>query len=142
MPIFVALLAAFTGYLYAWANVQVIAPAAALYAVAGIWYAMWGRHHVLAAAPEEAAARIAEKLSQRNTSGPVVAIVGRRMPAIELATSGVLLAGLLSLVWMVLRATHVVAGPPATAEILGVTLVWLALFILVSIVGLYSTRRR
>jgi hypothetical protein len=109
---------------------------------AGLWYAIWGRHNVLATAPEEVAARIAEKLSQRDVAGPVVAIVQRRMPRIELATSGVLLAGLLSLVWIVLRATHLVDGPPATAEILGVTLVWAALFILVSFVGLRSTRRR
>jgi ethanolamine permease len=142
MPMFVALLAAFAGYLYAWANVQVIAPAAVLYVAAGLWYAIWGRHNVLATAPEEVAARIAEKLSQRDVAGPVVAIVQRRMPRIELATSGVLLAGLLSLVWIVLRATHLVDGPPATAEILGVTLVWAALFILVSFVGLRSTRRR
>jgi hypothetical protein len=140
MPIFVALLSAFAGYLYVWANVQVIAPAAILYAVAGVWYLIWGRAGVLPAAPEEVAARIAEKLSKREQSGPV--IEPPRMTAIERVTAPLLVAGLLSLVWMVLRATNVIPGIPFSAEILAVTVVWVILFILVSAVGLYSTRRQ
>jgi Amino acid permease len=139
MPIFVALLAAFSGYLYMWTNVQVIAPAAILYVAAGIWYWVWGRHHVLAAAPEEIAARIAEKLSQR--SGQPAVPIAVRPPAIERVTAAVMLAGLASLVWMVLRAMNVISGPPAPLEILLVTAVWVLLFILVSAVGFLSTRR-
>ena len=142
MPIFVALLAAFAGYLYAWANVQVIAPTIVLYAVAGVWYAVRGRSSVLASAPEEVAARIAEKFSQRAQPGAAAAIAPTRMPMIERVTAVVLLAGLVSLIWMVLRATNVIPGPPAAVEILAVTIVWAILFTLVSVVGLYSTRRQ
>ena len=142
MPIFVALLSAVAGYLYVWANVQVIVPAAILYAVAGLWYMVWGRTGVLATAPEEVAARIAEKLAEREQSGAAVAVAPPRMSTIELVTAPLLVAGLLSLVWMVLRATNVIPGLPFRAEILAVTGVWVILFILVSAVGLYSTRRQ
>jgi amino acid transporter len=142
MPIFVALLSAFAGYLYVWANVQVIVPAAILYAVAGLWYVIWGRAGVLAAAPEEVAARIAEKLSKREQSTPVIAVVPPPISPIERVTAALLVAGLLSLVWMVLRATSLIPGLPFPVEILAVTVVWVVLFILVSVVGLYSTRRQ
>ena len=98
MPIFVALLSAFAGYLYVWANVQVLVPAAIFYAVAGVWYAIWGRTGVLSAAPEEVAARIAERLRKREQPGPVIAVAPQRMPAIERATAALLVAGPLSLV--------------------------------------------
>jgi hypothetical protein len=64
------------------------------------------------------------------------------MPLIERVTAVVLLAGLLSLIWMVLRATNVIPGPPSPREVLLVTIVWAVLFTLVSVVGLYSTRRQ
>jgi ethanolamine permease len=53
LPGFVAVLAAVAGYLYGRLNVQVLLPLGALYAAAGIWYAVRGRHDVLATAPEE-----------------------------------------------------------------------------------------
>jgi Amino acid transporters len=139
MPVFVALLAAFSGYLYMWTNVQVIAPAAILYVAAGVWYWLWGRHHVLAAAPEEIAARIAEKISQR--AGPAAVPIAVRPPAIERVTAAVMVAGIASLVWMVLRAMNAISGSPAPLEIFLVTAVWVVLFILVSAVGFLSTRR-
>jgi len=43
---------------------------------------------------------------------------------------------------MILRATNVIPGPPFPVEILAVTVVWVVLFILVSVVGFYSTRRQ
>jgi ethanolamine permease len=142
LPIFVALLSAFAGYLYVWANVQVIVPAAILYAVAGVWYLIWGRKGVLPYAPEEVAARIAEKLSKREQPGAKITVAPQHMSAIERATAAVLVTGLLSLVWMVLRATNVIPGPSFPEEILAVTVVWVVLFILVSVVGFYSTRRQ
>jgi ethanolamine permease len=140
MPVFVAILSAFSGYLYVWANVQVIVPAAILYAVAGVWYLVWGRKGVLAAAPEEVAARIAAKLSERDQPGAKITVVPQSMSAIEHVTAPLLVAGILSLVWMVLRATNLITGPPFLSETLAVTVVWALLFILVSVVGLYSTK--
>ena len=142
MPIFVALLSAFAGYLYVWVNVQVIVPAAILYGVAGVWYMIWGRARVLSTAPEEVAARIAEKLAERGQTVPAAAIAAPRMAALERVTAPLLVAALLSLVWMVLRATSLIPGPPFHAEIIVVTAVWTILFILVSAVGLYSTRHQ
>jgi hypothetical protein len=52
-----------------------------------------------------------------------------------------LLTGLLSLVWMVLRATKILPGVPTSAEVLIIGAIWVALFFLVSFVGFYSTRR-
>ena len=140
MPGFVAVMAAFAGYLYGWVNVQVLVPTAILYGAAGIWYAFWGRHNVLAAAPEEIAARIAEKLTQREHAGeaPEPAAAPR---FIDHTTGVVLFLGLLSLVWMVLRTTSVLPGPPTGQEVLVVSLVWTVLFLLVSYVGYFSTRR-
>ena len=57
-------------------------------------------------------------------------------------TAFVLLAGLLSIVWMVLRASNIVPGPQEQGEVIVVTAIWVALFILVSLVGFYSTRRQ
>ncbi len=140
LPLFVALLAAFSGYLYAWVNVQVLLPTAILYAAAGVWYAIRGRKSVLAAAPEEVAARIAAKLTAKEGESRITIVVAKGM--IEHVTGVVLLAGLLSLVWMVLRATKVLPGAPTSAEVLVVGAIWTALFFLVSFVGFYSTRRR
>ena len=140
LPLFVALLAAFSGYLYAWVNVQVLLPTAILYAAAGVWYAVRGRKSVLAAAPEEVAARIAAKLTAKDGESRITIVVAKGM--IEHVTGVVLLAGLLSLVWMVLRATKVLPGASTSAEVLAVGAIWTALFFLVSFVGLYSTRRR
>src|SRR6266851_7752819 len=116
LPLFVALLAAFSGYLYAWVNVQVLLPTAILYAAAGVWYAIRGRKSVLAAAPEEVAARIAAKLTAKEGASPATVVAAKAKGMIEHITGIFLLAGLLSLVWMVLRATKILPGPPTSAE--------------------------
>ena len=85
---------------------------------------------------------IAEKLSKRDQATPVIALAAPRMSAIELITAPLLVASLLSLVWMVLRAANLIPGLPFQTEIVIVTAVWVVLFILVSAVGLYSTRRQ
>jgi hypothetical protein len=51
-----------------------------------------------------------------------------------------LLAGLLSLVWMVVRATNVLPGPAGAIEVAAVGAIWVVLFLLVSLVGLQSTQ--
>ncbi|HUQ91427.1 MAG TPA: amino acid permease [Bryobacteraceae bacterium] len=142
--IFVGLLSAFAGYLYVWVNVQVILPTMLLYAAAGIWYGLWGRHHVLTTAPEEVAARIAQKMSERDRGTPAAVVPNAPSPKriVDYITAAVLLAGLLSLVWMVARASHAIPGPPANAEILSVGGIWVLLFILVSIVGYRSTLKK
>jgi hypothetical protein len=150
MPIFVAVLSAFAGYLYVWANVQVIVPAVILYAVAGLWYVIWGRSRVLSTAPEEVAARIAEKLRERERAESRDGSRGwtgespvpPKLSAVERVTAPLLVAGILSLGWMVLRATNLIPGLPFHVEIIVVTAVWVLLFVLVSAVGLYSTRRQ
>ena len=171
MPIFVAVLSAIAGYLYGWVNVQVIVPTALLYVAAGVWYGIWGRKKVLAVAPEEVAARIAEKLAHREqapapaTTAPAMAaavpgsvVVNRAvgpilMPGdplylhqaqmmLERLTGPLLLVGVLSLLWMILRAAGVVPRLlPEAAEIWLVGLVWAVLFVLISAVGFLSTRR-
>jgi ethanolamine permease len=138
LPLFVALLAAFCGYLYAWVNVQVLLPTAVLYVAAGVWYAVRGRKSVLAAAPEEVAARIAQKLAAKQGSSQAAVAGAKGM--IEHITCVFLLAGLLSLVWMVLRATKIFPGPSTSGEVFIVGAIWVALFFLVSFVGFYSTR--
>ncbi len=142
LPIFVALLSAFVGILYGWANVQVIVPTVALYVVAIAWYGLWGRHHVLATAPEEVAARIAQALAQREHAIPIASFVPPGKQGIERITAIVLLAGLLSIVWMVVRATKLIPGPAQQGEVIGVIAIWVALFTLVSAIGFYSTRRQ
>jgi amino acid transporter len=149
LVVFVGLLAAFAGYLYAWVNVQVIVPAASLYLVAAIWYVVRARHTVLKAAPEEVAARIAQKLilhDQRVSAGtgaPPDLLLTHKSAARKAGdyiTVVVLLAGLLSLVWMVFRATGVLPGPAGKIEVGAVGAIWVILFVLVSLIGLQSTR--
>ena len=147
LVVFVGLLAAFAGYLYAWVNVQVIVPAAILYVAAAIWYAVRGRNTVLNAAPEEVAARIAQKLMLHDQglaagmNGPPDLPITKTPPGLQdYITAGVLLAGLLSLVWMVVRATNVLPGPAGAMEVAAVGAIWVVLFLLVSLVGLQSTQ--
>ena len=142
LVIFVGLLSAFAGYLYVWVNVQVILPTIVLYAAAGVWYGLWGRHHVLTTAPEEVAARIAQKMVERERGSPMTAAIPPAPKRVaDYVTALVLLAGLLSLVWMAARASNAVPGPTDTGEILAVGGIWVVLFMLVSIVGYKSTRR-
>ena len=169
LPAFVAIVAGVAGCLYVWANVQVILPTAALYLAAGLWYAVWARRQVLPVAPEEVAARIAEELVRLKSAPPVVegkapetaagesVLVSRAtgrilMPPdplysrqaqtiLENLTGRVLLVGVLSLVWMILRARGVFAGLFfEAAEVRLMVALWVVLFVLVSAVGLLSTR--
>jgi len=168
LPVFVAVLAAIAGCLYAWSNVQVILPTAALYAAAVIWYLLWARKKVLAVAPEEVAARIvAEVTREQSVAEPKAAIAGIEesgfvaratapilMPAdplyskqiqtaLERITGPALGVGILSLVWMILRARGVVRGLlPEATEVALITVLWGLLFVLVSAVGLMSARNR
>ncbi len=124
---------------------------------------------MLPVAPEEAAARIAEKLAlaQRDriaaghagdAAAPAPVVVSRStgpilMPSdplyfrqaqliLERLTGPLLLAGVLSLVWMVLRALGTVpALLSESAEVSLVAALWAALFILVGAVGFLSTER-
>ena len=138
LVIFVALLAAFSGYLYAWVNVQVILPAASLYAGAAVWYVLRGRKTVLTTAPEEVAARIAAKLAALSDQ-PKSAIAATGSRTSDYITAVVLLIGLLSLVWMVFRATNLLPGPVGTLEVAAVGIIWSVLFLLVSLIGFRST---
>lgn len=164
LPIFVAVLSAIAGCLYAWSNVQVLLPTAALYVAAALWYALWARKNVLPVAPEEVAARIATELARtEGLSQPVAAVAGAEndgfvaharapilMPAdplylrqmqrmLERITGPALAVGLLSLFWMILRARGVVPGILSEAtEVAYITLLWFFLFVLVSVLGLAS----
>jgi hypothetical protein len=164
LPVFIAILAAIAGSLYAWSNVRVILPTAALYAAAGVWYALHARKKVLPIAPEEVAARIAEELARKQTMvQPKGAILGAeesnftarttapiRMPSdppyskrlratLERVTGPALGVGILSLVWMILRARGVVRGVlPEATEVALITSLWGFLFVLVSAIGLMS----
>ena len=166
MPIFVAALSAIAGFLYVWSNVQVLLPTAVLYAAAAIWYGLWARKKVLPAAPEEVAARIAEELARRQGAKADAAMVSAAssgsvisratgpilMPADPLYTRQLrralerlawplLGAGILSLFWMILRARGVINGLISEAfEVTLVIALWTLLFLLVSAVGLLSTR--
>ncbi len=165
LPVFVAVLSAIAGYLYVWSNVQVILPTAALYVAAAVWYAIWARRKVLPIAPEEVAARIAAGLARKqDVPEPVVStsvassgfvayaaapifmpadpLYSRQVQtAIERVAGPALVVGLLSLVWMILRARGVVPGVFSEAtEVLFITLLWGFLFVLVSIMGLMSAR--
>lgn len=165
MPVFVAVLSGIAGCLYVWSNVQVILPTAILYAAAGIWYAVWARRKVLPVAPEEVAARIAEELVRNESMTMEGKVAGAAaggfvshatapifMPAdplysrqirtiVERVTGPALLLGLVSVVWIILRARGVLAARLAeAAEVWLVVALWTALFILVSAVGLLSTR--
>jgi hypothetical protein len=139
-----------------------------LYVAAGIWYALWARKKVLAVAPEEVAARIADELARKESgmadartasatsaggvisraTGPILMPVdplyARQLQGVLARVTGPLLgAGILSLFWMILRARGVVGG--LFSEVLEVTLVialWVLLFVLVSAVGLMSTTKQ
>ncbi|HYM13497.1 MAG TPA: amino acid permease [Bryobacterales bacterium] len=170
MPIFVAVLSLIAGYLYGWVNVQVIIPTAALYAAAGIWYAVWARKKVLAVAPEEVAARIAQELARREqasaprpasaagaSDSPAVVVslptghilmppdplyVRQSQALLERLAAPALLLGLLSVIWMILRALGLIRSVlPEPVEILLVGLIWALLFVLISALGFASTHR-
>ncbi len=173
IPAFVAVLSGVAGYLYGWVNVQVLVPTALLYVAASIWYWVWSRKKVLPVAPEEVAARIAEKLAlaQRAQAGgswpalsaapgaaSVPVVVSRPtgpilMPPdplylrqaqriLERLTGPFLLVGVLSLVWMILRAVGIFpAFFPESVEVSLVGVLWATLFILVGAVGFLSTRK-
>jgi len=166
LPAFVAILSAMAAFLYTWANVKIILPTAALYLGAMVWYFARGRHRVLPVAPEEVAARIAEELARPKPvqaaaavepSAAVTTIVNRPTGPILLPSDPLysrqartilerlavplLLLGPMSLLWMVLRAAGIL--PPVFAERNEVLLfgaLWTALFVLLSLVGLLSTR--
>lgn len=166
LPVFVAVLSGIAGCLYVWSNVQVILPTVGLYVAAGVWYALWARKKVLPVAPEEVAARIAGELARKQgVAEPKAAAAGAEaagfiaharapilMPAdplysqqmqraLERIAGPALVAGILSLVWMILRARGAVRGVfSQTAEVAAITLLWGFLFALVSAVGLMSAR--
>jgi amino acid transporter len=166
LPVFVAVLAGIAGCLYVWSNVQVILPTAGLYVAAAAWYALWARKKVLPVAPEEVAARIARELArQQGVAEWKVSVAGTEasgfiahatspllMPAdplyskqmqsaLERITGPALVVGILSLVWMILRARGAVPALFSEAtEVLSVTLLWGFLFVLVSAIGLMSAR--
>jgi ethanolamine permease len=170
MPAFVGVLAGVAAFVYAWVNVQVVLPTACLYFIALVWYVTWGHKKVLPVSPEEVAARIAQQLAQQsgktdpalaeqtgNQLTPASAVVDRTtgpilMPSdplytrqlktlLERFTGPLLLLGLLSLAWMLLRAVRVL--PVFVSEAAEVTLavgVWAVLFVVISLVGFLSTR--
>ena len=168
LPVFVALLSGIAGFLYVGSNVQVILPTAVLYVAAGIWYVAAARKKVLAVAPEEVAARIAEELARKEkgtkvamtvsaaSAGgvisratrpilmPVDPLYARQLQGVLERVLGPLLgAGILSLIWMILRARGVVSSLfSERMEVALVTTLWVILFVLVSAVGLTSTRRK
>jgi ethanolamine permease len=143
LPSFVALLAAFAAYLFVRVNVQVLLPTVALYAAAAIWYALWARRNALTTAPEDVAARIAEKLAklQGETGSAPATVSASRGTILEHATGVILFIGLASLVWMIARASNLLPGAPSPREVIAITIVWIVLFIVVSYVGFLSTRR-
>jgi amino acid transporter len=166
LPVFVAVLAGIAGCLYVWSNVQVILPTAGLYVAAAVWYALWARKKVLPVAPEEVAARIARELAREQgvteskasvagteASGfiayatapilmPADPLYSKQMQsALERITGPALVIGILSLVWMILRARGAVPALFSEAtEVLSITLLWGFLFVLVSAIGLMSAR--
>jgi ethanolamine permease len=167
LPVFVAVLSAIAGCLYAWANVQVLLPTAILYVAAGIWYAVWARRKVLPVAPEEVAARIAQQLAvveapaaeahaAAAASGSVVSrgtgpilmpadpLHSRQVQTIlERIAGPFLLMGILSLIWMILRARGIVPSVfSEKAEVTSIIALWSVLFFVVSAVGLLSTRNQ
>jgi hypothetical protein len=166
LPIFVAALSAIAGYLYVWSNVQVILPTIVLYVAAILWYVFWARKRVLPVAPEEVAARIADMLEHQQIVPAEVHVAAATTPSgfiahatspilmpadplylrqlqsvLERIAGPVLLIGILSLFWMILRARNVVPAVfSEITELTLVTLVWASLFLLVSAVGLLSAR--
>ena len=169
IPVFVAVLSAIAGCLYVWSNVQVILPTVCLYVAAGIWYALWARKKVLSVAPEEVAARIAEQLARSQPSPGEAKAVTAAVPAagfvshatapifmpsdplysrhfrtaLEWIARPLLVAGVLSLVWMILRARGTVPAVfSEQAEVASVVALWVLLFVVVSAVGLMSTKNQ
>ncbi len=146
MPSFIALLSLFAAYLYGGLNVQILLPTGVLYAAAALWYWVWARKMVLPFAPEEVAARIAQELARRQ--GGLADQVPAPCPAspayvwLERITGLGLVLGLVSVSWILLGAKGVLpVARSESAEVLGTIIVWSALFILVSVVGLLSTRK-
>jgi len=112
------------------------------------------------------AARIAEGLARQQSSSAVVemkaaatmgSVISRAtgpilMPSdplyssqlqtvFERAAGPLLLAGILSLVWMILRARGILSGALSeAAEVACVIVLWSLLFVLVSAIGLMSAR--
>jgi amino acid transporter len=166
LPVFVAVVSGIAGCLYAWSNVQVILPTVGLYGAALVWYVVWARKKVLPIAPEEVAARIAQELVRRQdaTQPTTVAreieadgfiayatapmpmpadpgILHQSQGALERIAGPAFVVGILSLVWMMLRARGMVPKVFSEAtEVTAVTLLWSFLFVLVCAVGLMSTR--
>jgi ethanolamine permease len=146
MPVFIALLSLFAAYLYGGAYWDKIGwPTAILYAVALAWYFIWARRKVLPVAPEEVAARIAQELARREGGtaerGSEKRTVG--LAILEWLTGIALLLGLSSLVWMFLRRKGTLGPLRSEAfEVAATVVLWSALFILVSVIGLLSTRRK
>jgi ethanolamine permease len=165
LPVFVAILAAIAACLYAGSNVQVILPTAGLYLGAVVWYALRARKNVLPVAPEEVAARIARELAREQPAAkpetaagaeeggfmtratapilmPTDPLYSKQMQmALERITGPALAVGILSLVWMILRARGVVRGVLSeTTEVAAITLLWGLLFVLVSAIGLLTAR--
>jgi amino acid transporter len=168
VPSFVALLSVTAAFLYVWVNVKVIVPTACLFIAAALWYGLWARKKVLPVAPEEVTARIAAELARQQRpatpadlsqppsssavvierpTGPILMpadpLYRRKAQALlERVMAPVLLLGLLSLFWMILRSLGVRVW--ALSEPVEVTLalaVWGLLFIIISAIGLLSTLR-
>ena len=146
LPFFIAVLSLFAAYLYGGAyRDKILWPTAALYVIALAWYFLWARRKVLPVAPEEVAARIAQELARREGGAAVVVSPPRSLGRmlLERTTGGALVLGLLSLVWMLLRRSEVLGPLRSEAfEVAGTVVLWSALFVLVSAIGLLSTRRK
>jgi ethanolamine permease len=165
VPVFVAILSAIAAFLYGWTNVRIVLPTAALYTAAILWYVIWARRRVLPVAPEEVAARIAEELARRTPAQAAAAkpavgaatIVQRATGPILLPSDPLyfrqartilerlavplILLGMASLLWMVLRASGILPTLLGlNTEVLLVGSLWAALFVVLSAVGLLSTR--
>jgi ethanolamine permease len=166
LPLFVAVLAGIAGCLYVWSNVQVILPTAGLYGAAAIWYALRARKNVLPVAPEEVAARIAGELARKQSfketkavaadaghfdfithaRGPILMppdpLYSRQIQtALERIAGPALAVGILSVMWMILRARGAVPSVfSETTEVVSMTLLWGFLFVLISAIGLMSAR--
>jgi ethanolamine permease len=142
IPVFVGILAAVAGWMYGWANVQAVVPTLILYAAALLWYAVRARKTVLAVAPEEVAARIAMEFSKRQ-GAPTTASAPEAEPHIfEHMTKPILVVALISLLWMIVRATGILPQfLPEATETLLVGGAWTALFLLLTAVGFLSTKR-
>lgn len=146
LPIFIALLSLLAAFLYGGAyREKILWPTAGLYALALAWYFFWARRKVLPLAPEEVATRIAQELSRREgraAAAPPVPLRASGQVWLEWLTGAGLIFGLLSLVWMLLRRSEVLGTfHSERAEVVGMVALWSALFILLSVVGLVSTRR-